>query len=119
MDFKDETTLSRRTFVKGSLAGLALAGAAGSAALYGCTPAEEKEQSGEGAPAEEADQIVWGQCFVNCGSNCALRYHVRDGKILYLEPTIREIPKTLKCGHACAGAHGAAGSTPPIASCIP
>ena len=85
MDFKDETTLSRRTFVKGSLAGLALAGAAGSAALYGCTPAEEKEQSGEGAPAEEADQIVWGQCFVNCGSNCALRYHVRDGKILYLE----------------------------------
>lgn len=85
MDFKDETTLSRRTFVKGSLAGLALAGAAGSAALYGCAPAEEKQQSGGDAPVEETDQIVWGQCFVNCGSNCALRYHVRDGKILYLE----------------------------------
>lgn len=85
MDFKDETTLSRRTFVKGSLAGLALAGAAGSAALYGCTPAEEKEQSGEGAPAEEADQIVWSQCVVNCGGACALRWHTKDGKLLYAE----------------------------------
>ena len=32
----NESSVSRRTFVKGSLAGLALAGAAGSTALYGC-----------------------------------------------------------------------------------
>ena len=38
----NESSVSRRTFVKGSLAGLALAGAAGSTALYGCAPKDEK-----------------------------------------------------------------------------
>ena len=38
-----QSTLSRRTFVKGSLAGLAATGAAGTA-LFGCAP-----QSGTGA----------------------------------------------------------------------
>ena len=40
MAMNEAATLSRRTFVKGSLAGLALAGAAGSA-LYGCAPKSE------------------------------------------------------------------------------
>ena len=52
----NESTLSRRTFVKGSLAGLALAGAAGSTALYGCMPKSEQEGCGEGSAAP-ADQI--------------------------------------------------------------
>ena len=41
-----QSTLSRRTFVKGSLAGLAATGAAGTA-LFGCAP-----QSGTGAGEE-------------------------------------------------------------------
>ena len=45
-----ESALSRRTFVKGSLAGLAMAGASG-AALYGCAPQGQQaatDAAGEG-----------------------------------------------------------------------
>ena len=81
----NESTLSRRTFVKGSLAGIALAGAAGSTALYGCAPkAEDAATDGTGA-AEATDQIVWSQCNVNCGGRCVFQWHVRDGKIAYME----------------------------------
>ena len=85
-----QSTLSRRTFVKGSLAGLAATGAAGTA-LYGCAP---QTQAGTGAgeepmPAtgEEAapDEIHWSQCNVNCGGNCVFQWHSRDGKVLYME----------------------------------
>ena len=101
MDFKDETTLTRRTFVKGSLAGLALAGAAGSTALYGCAPSDEKKPNEEGsAPVEETDQIVWGQCAVNCGGQCTFRYHVKDGKIAYLETDNTGDPEGLQ-SRAC------------------
>ena len=81
------STVSRRTFVKGSLASMALAGAAGGA-LYGCAPQAQEEDlatTGDGAPAAEPDTIVWSQCVVNCGSACPIRWHVRDGKILYAE----------------------------------
>ena len=63
----DTATLSRRTFLKGSLAGLAVAGAAGAGSLYGCSSDEPAPSGGEQA-AE--DQIVWGQCHVNCGGRC-------------------------------------------------
>ena len=58
-----ESALSRRTFVKGSLAGLALAGASGSA-LYGCAPQSQKDGA-NGAADAPADQIAWSQCNVN------------------------------------------------------
>ncbi|BAK45611.1 DMSO/selenate family reductase complex A subunit [Eggerthella sp. YY7918] len=77
-----ESTLSRRTFVKGSLAGLALAGAAGSSALYGCSPKGEETGAGDSAAA---DQISWSQCNVNCGGNCIFQWHSQDGKIKYME----------------------------------
>lgn len=80
---QNTATLSRRTFVKGSLVGLALAGTAGSA-LYGCapkSPQSEKDQADRNAQ----DHIVWSQCVVNCGGACALRWHVRDGSIVYAE----------------------------------
>ena len=80
----NESTLSRRTFVKGSLAGLALAGAAGSTALYGCTPKGEQDAAGEGTAAA-TDQIAWSQCNVNCGGNCIFQWHSQDGKIVYME----------------------------------
>ena len=80
----NESSVSRRTFVKGSLAGLALAGAAGSTALYGCAPKDEKGAASEGAGAS-TDQISWSQCNVNCGGNCVFQWHSQDGKIVYME----------------------------------
>ncbi len=78
-----ESALSRRTFVKGSLAGLALAGASGSA-LYGCAPQSQKDGA-NGAADAPADQIAWSQCNVNCGGCCVFQWHSRDGKIVYME----------------------------------
>ena len=84
MDLQERSTLTRRTFVKGSLAGLAIAGA-GTSALYGCASNNGGgESSGENGSGE-TDQIVWSQCTVNCGGACALRWHVKDGKLLYAE----------------------------------
>ena len=80
----NESSVSRRTFVKGSLAGLALAGAAGSTALYGCAPKDENGAASEGAGAS-TDQISWSQCNVNCGGNCVFQWHSQDGKIVYME----------------------------------
>ncbi|WP_225749768.1 DMSO/selenate family reductase complex A subunit [Paraeggerthella sp. Marseille-Q4926] len=77
-----ESTLSRRTFVKGSLAGVALAGATGSA-LYGCAP--KAEETAKDGAAATSDQIAWSQCNVNCGGNCVFQWHSRDGKIVYME----------------------------------
>ena len=81
----NESTLSRRTFVKGSLASLAIAGAAGSTALYGCTPKAESETTAANENTAVADEIVWSQCHVNCGGRCIFQYHVKEGKIAYLE----------------------------------
>ncbi|MDR1357898.1 MAG: molybdopterin-dependent oxidoreductase [Coriobacteriales bacterium] len=77
--------LSRRTFVKGSLAGLAVAGAglAGPLSLFGCAP--EARTEGEGTDSSAATTVAWSQCNVNCGSNCAFRWHSQDGKIVYME----------------------------------
>ena len=83
MAINEAATLSRRTFVKGSLAGLALAGAAGSA-LYGCAPKSE-EGAKDGGAAGATDEIVWSQCNVNCGGRCVFQWHVKDGKIAYME----------------------------------
>ncbi|GDX06424.1 selenate/tellurate reductase subunit YnfE [Buttiauxella sp. A111] len=35
------------------------------------------------SPAE--DKVVWGACSVNCGSRCALRLHVRDNEVTWVE----------------------------------
>lgn len=78
-----ESTLSRRTFIKGSLAGVALAGGAG-ATLYGCAPKAEDAAKKAGTEATP-DQIAWSQCNVNCGGNCIFQWHSRDGKIVYME----------------------------------
>lgn len=31
------------------------------------------------------DKVVWGACSVNCGSRCALRLHVRDDEVYWVE----------------------------------
>ena len=84
-----QSTLSRRTFVKGSLASLAATGAVGSA-LFGCAPQSDTRAGNEEpmpATGEEAapDEIHWSQCNVNCGGNCIFQWHSRDGKVLYME----------------------------------
>lgn len=83
MSTNDKASLSRRTFVKGSLAGLALAGTAGSASLVGCTPSSPTA-AGSGQAAA-TDSVMWSQCNVNCGGNCIFQWHVQDGKITYME----------------------------------
>lgn len=35
---------------------------------------------------KQPDRIVWSSCNVNCGSRCPLRLHVRDGKVVRVEP---------------------------------
>ena len=40
------------------------------------------EQEGE-------ERVVWQCCSVNCGSRCALRLHVRDGRLIWVESDTR------------------------------
>ena len=35
--------------------------------------------------AASPDKVVWGACSVNCGSRCALRFHVRNDEIYWVE----------------------------------
>lgn len=74
--------ISRRTLVKSAALG-SLALAAGSFSLpFGMRTAAAAVQSAL-QPAE--DKVVWGACSVNCGSRCALRSHVRDNEVYWVE----------------------------------
>ncbi len=76
------STLSRRSFVAatGALGAFAAAGAALASheSLFSATPAFADEEL-------QPDTIAWSQCNVNCGGNCMFQWHVRDGKIVYME----------------------------------
>ncbi|WMY72377.1 selenate/tellurate reductase subunit YnfE [Buttiauxella selenatireducens] len=37
------------------------------------------------AVSPNEDKVVWGACSVNCGSRCALRLHVRDNEVTWVE----------------------------------
>ncbi len=77
------TGISRRTLVKSStVAGLALA--AGSFSLPFSRHALA-ETVGEAVQKASQDKVVWGACSVNCGSRCALRLHVRDDEVYWVE----------------------------------
>lgn len=39
----------------------------------------------EGVQKTAQDKVVWGACSVNCGSRCALRLHVRDNEVYWVE----------------------------------
>lgn len=86
--------LSRRSFLKGSLAASALA-AGGSAYLTGCAPknvADNAEEMAEtGTPVEVNEEIYSGVCRCNCYGGCHLNVHVRDGKIV--RTSARELPE--------------------------
>ncbi len=80
----DEHTagISRRTLVKSTALG-SLALAASSFSLpFGMRTAAAAVQNAM-RPAD--DKIVWGACSVNCGSRCALRFHVSDDTVTWVE----------------------------------
>lgn len=87
--------ISRRTLMKTStLAGLAIA--AGGVSL----PFSRKalaQAVGEAKNSAPEDKVVWGACSVNCGSRCALRLHVRDDEVYWVE--------TDNTGHDIYGDH--------------
>ncbi len=76
-----KTNLSRRSFVKttGALGALAAAGGTAAAAdsLFGATVPQ--------AHAQAEETTAWSQCNVNCGGNCVFQWHIKDGKIAYME----------------------------------
>lgn len=74
--------ISRRTLMKSStLAGLALASGSVSLPFSRKAVAEAMQP-----PAHSAsEKVVWGACSVNCGSRCALRLHVRDEEVYWVE----------------------------------
>ncbi|MFS7161458.1 selenate/tellurate reductase subunit YnfE [Serratia proteamaculans] len=74
---------SRRTLVKSSgIVGLALA--VGGIALPFSRRALAVSIS-ESVLQAAQDKVVWGACSVNCGSRCALRLHVRDDEVYWVE----------------------------------
>lgn len=82
MSSDEHSGISRRTLVKsGMLSGLSLA-AGGVSLPFGLRPATAAMKQGM-APA--GDKVVWGACSVNCGSRCALRLHVTNDEVTWVE----------------------------------
>lgn len=74
--------ISRRTLVKSTAIGSLALAAGGIALPFGLKSAAAAVQTAN-QPAE--DKVVWGACSVNCGSRCALRLHVRDDEVYWVE----------------------------------
>ncbi|NWC65336.1 selenate/tellurate reductase subunit YnfE [Cedecea sp. P7760] len=75
--------ISRRSLVKSSaIGGLALA-AGGISLPFGMRSAAAAVA--DALSPESKDKVVWGACSVNCGSRCALRLHVRDEEVFWVE----------------------------------
>lgn len=75
--------ISRRTLMKsGTVAGLTLAAGGFSLPFSRHAVAETVDTVVQPAPQ---DKVVWGACSVNCGSRCALRLHVRDDEVYWVE----------------------------------
>lgn len=75
------TEVSRRQLVKNSaLGGVALA-ATGIALPFGTAKATTQAEN----TTSEPEKIVWSMCSVNCGSRCALRLHVKNDEVIYVE----------------------------------
>ena len=88
--------MTRRGFVGASaLAGLgmAVAGASPSAVFAkeasmkadAASAAADAAQDPSLAGAREGEKVLWGQCSVNCEGRCALRLHVKDDEVVWVE----------------------------------
>lgn len=71
------SAISRRTLIKAS----SLALAASSFSL----PFSIRSGMAALRQSPVTDKVVWGACSVNCGSRCALRLHVRDEEVYWVE----------------------------------
>ena len=74
--------ISRRTLVKSTAIGSLALAAGGISLPFGLKSAAAAVKNAV-QPAE--DKVVWGACSVNCGSRCALRLHVRDDEVYWVE----------------------------------
>lgn len=75
----NEHSISRRSFV-------GAAGALGAvAAIGGSMTSGGYFAKTDSAIAEPEETVVWGHCNVNCGGSCALRFHIKDDEIIYVE----------------------------------
>lgn len=74
--------ISRRTLVKSTAIGSLALAAGGLSLPFGLKSAAAAVKDAV-SPAE--DKVVWGACSVNCGSRCALRLHVRDNEVYWVE----------------------------------
>lgn len=81
---KQQTGVSRRTLVKSAALG-SLALAAGGVSLPFGMRTAAAAAAVQQAMRNEEDKIVWGACSVNCGSRCALRLHVKDNEVWWVE----------------------------------
>lgn len=75
---KQMVGISRRTLVKSTAIG-SLALAAGGFSLPFTL------RSAAAAVQQASEKVVWGACSVNCGSRCALRLHVKDNEVTWVE----------------------------------
>ncbi|EJD3597755.1 dimethylsulfoxide reductase, partial [Shigella flexneri] len=41
--------------------------------------------SAAAAVQQASEKVIWGSCSVNCGSRCALRLHVKDNEVTWVE----------------------------------
>lgn len=74
--------ISRRNLVKSTAIGSLALAAGGLSLPFGLRPAAAALQQSL-QPAD--DKVVWSACSVNCGSRCALRLHVRDDEVFWVE----------------------------------
>ena len=73
--------LTRRTLIKSTALGSLALAAGGLSLPFSLSHAAAAVQ--DAARGEE--RTVWGACSVNCGSRCALRSHVRDDEVVWVE----------------------------------
>lgn len=81
-DVDNSGGISRRTLVKSTAAGALVMAAGGLSLPFGLRRAAAAVQQ---AVKPGPEKTVWGACSVNCGSRCALRLHVQDDEVTWVE----------------------------------
>lgn len=85
--------ISRRSLIKSTAIGSIALAASGISLPFTLKNAAAAIQQA----TQPDDKVVWGACSVNCGSRCALRLHVRDDEVYWVE--------TDNTGHDIYGDH--------------
>ena len=105
IEFVKDGKMHRRTFIKG-VGWITVASALGLGAA-GCAPAEKAADNlaetgagtDEAAEKLAATEYSYACCSYNCTSRCLLKGHVRDGKLVAVEPG--EMPGRPDYANAC------------------